>query len=260
MGVRGLLRYCTPIQKPQGGCQDLRIGIDGFSLMFLFREEKRSFEEYLHKLLEKQPRSITFVMDKRASKEKKEVLEERKSLRNKAKEEADSLSLFIQTTELEDCQLYILEKLIAQRERAAWHTYPEYIQWLVSLLDSLSISVIWAKEEADTVLAKGDYDVVISSDSDMLVLGVKRLWIPKTTTEITQTDFLDFLGLEKDLLFELSYLAGCDIQTISHMSIQAAVSNLKFYGSLEKLCQRRPEIVSKEMVEECMRLKQILSI
>ena len=259
MGVRGLLRYCTPIQKKQGSCQDLRIGVDGFSLMFLFREDRTRFEEYLQSLLKQLPKSITFVMDKRASKEKK-VLEERKGLRTKAKEEADSILSFLKSTEVEDSQRSILEKLIVQRERAAWHTYPEYIQWLSSLLHRLNILMVWAKEEADTMLAEDDYDIVISSDSDMLILGVKRLWIPKHSTEITHEDFIQFIGIDEDLLFELAYLAGCDVQPKSHMSIQAAVSNIKFYGSLNNIYKRRPEIVTKEMLEECISLKQILSI
>ena len=97
MGVRGLMGYCKRIQHPiniKGG--KFTIGIDAFSLIFLFREERNSFEKYVRNLLD-HGHTLTFVMDKRAQKEKKEVVDERKGIRKDAKAEASQLTSFTQT-------------------------------------------------------------------------------------------------------------------------------------------------------------------
>jgi 5'-3' exonuclease len=263
MGIRGLFRYCNPIRKHANMNENgLHIGLDGFSLLYLFKEDRSAFEEYLKKLVSV-AKSIDFVMDKRAAKEKRDVVEERKELRKEAKAEAKSLSTFVQSSDFEDLepkQQEMLEKLIAQRERAAWHLYPEYITWLTNILENYKIALVKAPEEADIVLAKGGYDVVISSDSDLLILGAKRLWIPRGVgiqhNEINGEDFIKYIGINGERLFELAYLAGCDVQPKSHMTVAEAVSRLRFYGSLCGIHKKHPEIVSANNISEYKVLKE----
>ena len=87
MGVRGLMTYCRRIQRPVKSRKGLRIGIDAFSLIFLFREKRKEFADFLESL-KKNHSDITFVMDKRAQKEKKETVNERKDIRHTAKIQA----------------------------------------------------------------------------------------------------------------------------------------------------------------------------
>ena len=240
----------------------LHIGVDAFSLLFLFKEDREAFEEYLRKLLLCSA-SMTFVMDKRAAKEKREVVEERKGQRKEAKAEAESLTSFTQTAEFEDLepkQQEMLEKLIAQRERAAWHLYPEYVKWLIELLKKYEIELIWAQEEADIVLAKGNHDIIITSDSDLLILGARRLWIPRGVgiqhNEINGAEFVKYIGFEGDRLFELAFLAGCDVQSRPLMTVAEAVSRLRFYGSLLGIHKKHPELVGDNDVVEYSRLRE----
>uniref|UniRef100_A0A6C0KJK8 XPG-I domain-containing protein n=1 Tax=viral metagenome TaxID=1070528 RepID=A0A6C0KJK8_9ZZZZ len=268
MGVRGLLTYCNPIKrKVNTNVQNLRIGLDGFSLLFLFREEREIFEQYLRDMLAKVGHTdgITLVMDKRAAKEKQEVVQGRKDQRKEAKAEANNLSSFTQSPEFEELdeqQRAILEKTLAQKQRAAWCLYPEYMKWFRSLLKSLEIPIQMAPEEADTVLAKGNYDVVVSSDSDLLILGVKRLWIPELKhkkvqhTEILHTQFINFLGIQDEQLFELAYMAGCDVQPRSLMPIRMAISRLRFYGSIQAIHAKHPEMITSENMDEYARLRR----
>ncbi len=125
------------------------------------------------------------------------------------------------------------------------------------MIHTLGITLIIAEEEADSTLAKGDYDVVISSDSDLLILGVKALWIPgKHTQEILRDDFLNILGLEGEQLYQLAYMCGCDVQPRKIVDIQSAVSLLRFYGSLFKVYERLPTTITKDDIDQYMRLKE----
>jgi 5'-3' exonuclease len=259
MGVRGLMGYCKRIQHPVSVKRNLKIGIDAFSLIFLFREERLSFEKYLQGLLD-HGHNLTFVMDKRAQKEKKEVVDERKEIRKEAKAEASQLTSFTQTdeyAELDDDQRRVVAAALSLKERDAWCLYPEYVKWLKGMIQGLGITLVIAEEEADSALAKGAYDVVISSDSDLLILGVKVLWIPgKKTYEILRGDFLNILGLEGEQLYQLAYMCGCDVQPRKIVDIQTAVSLLRFYGSIFKVYERLPATISKEDIEQYMKLKE----
>jgi 5'-3' exonuclease len=260
MGVRGLMGYCKRIQHPADmSRKGLTIGIDAFSLIFLFREERKSFEKYLQALLNN-GHSLTFVMDKRAQKEKKEVVDERKGIRKEAKAEASQLTSFTQTDEfadLDDDQRRVVEAALSLKERDAWCLYPEYVKWLKEMIQNLGITLVIAEEEADSYLAKGNYEVVISSDSDLLILGAKALWIPGNyTQEILYRDFLNILGLEGEQLYQLAYMCGCDVQPKKIVDIQTAVSLLRFYGSIFKVYERLPTTISKEDIDNYMRLKE----
>jgi 5'-3' exonuclease len=239
MGVRGLMSICKSIKREAQITAGKRIGIDAFSLIFLFREKRTEFQEYLQALGSK-GNSSTFVMDKRAQKEKKEVVDGRKEVRAEAKTEATEITSFTQTDEyegLDSQQRKILEKYLELKRRDAWCLYPEYVKWVKEMVTGLGIPIIMAKEEADTVLARGDYDIVISSDSDLLILGCKTLWIPSThgNTEIRHDEFMRLVGLSQEQLYQMAYLAGCDVQPKKHFSIEKAIELLKQYESLENI-------------------------
>ena len=249
MGVRGLMSYCKRIQKPveihSKDSKVLSLGIDAFSLIFLFREEREKFTEFLKMLHAKH--NMTFVMDKRAQKEKKETVDERKDIRSAAKAQVGEVSSFTQSDtyqELDPQQKKILAQHLALKERDAWCMYPEYVKWVKGMVEALGIPIVMAEEEADTVLAKG-FEVVITSDSDLLILGC-TIWIPRmdSLTQVSQEDFLRLVGLEGEQLYELAFLCGCDVQPRKIVDIQTAVSLLRFYGSIEKIKSVSPDDLS----------------
>jgi 5'-3' exonuclease len=254
MGVRGLMSYCKPIRKVANTNNPQRIGIDAFSLIFLFRERREDFRAYLLSLSKHE---LTFVMDKRAQKEKKETVDERKQVRSDAKQEASEITTFTQTDQfdgLDEQQRKVLEKYLELKRRDAWCLYPEYVKWLKQMVTDLGITIIIAKEEADTVLAKG-YDVVITSDSDLLLHGA-TIWIPNTHDEINHEDFMNHMGLTQEQLYEMAFLSGCDVQPKKFMDIDAAVSLLRFYGSLEAI-QKKRNLLSEAELELWYKLKKI---
>jgi len=257
MGVRGLMSYCKGIKIHADTSIPRRIGIDAFSLIFLFRERREDFRAYLAGLSTHQ---LTFVMDKRAQKEKKETVDERKQVRTDAAEEASEITTFTQTDEfegLDPIQRKVLEKYLELKRRDAWCLYPEYIKWLKGMVTDLGIPIVVAKEEADMVLAKGGYDIVITSDSDLLVHGAS-IWIPTSGLhhEIRHDDFMNHLGLSQDQLYEMAFLAGCDVQPKKFLPIDSAISLLRFYGSLEAI-QKKRNLLTQADLELWYTLKKI---
>ena len=255
MGVRGLMSYCKPIRK-LADTKPRRIGIDAFSLIFLFRERREDFRAYLAGLAS---HDLTFVMDKRAQKEKKETVDERKQVRSEANQEATEISTFTQTDEFEGLdpnQRKVLERYLELKRRDAWCLYPEYVKWLKGMVTDLGIPIVIAKEEADTVLAKG-YDIVITSDSDLLIHGAS-IWIPTSSLhyEITHDDFMNHVGLNQSQIYEMAFLAGCDVQPKKFLPIDSAISLLRFYGSLEAI-QKKRNLLSEEDLELWYKLKKI---
>jgi 5'-3' exonuclease len=237
MGVRGLMSICKSIKREPEPVQGKRIGIDAFSLIFLFREKRAEFQAYLKSLASN---VTTFVMDKRAQKEKKEVVDGRKEVRAEAKTEATEITSFTQTNEYEGLdpqQRKILEKYLELKRRDAWCLYPEYVKWMKEMVNGLGIPILMANEEADTVLARGEYDIIISSDSDLLILGCKTLWIPSTrgNSEIRHDEFMRLVGLSQEQLYQMAYLAGCDVQPKKYFSIEVAIELLKRYKSIEEI-------------------------
>ena len=254
MGVRGLMSYCKPIRRKADTTTTRRIGIDAFSLIFLFRERRDDFRAYLTALSGHQ---LTFVMDKRAQKEKKETVDERKQVRSDANQEASEITTFTQTDEfegLDPMQRKVLEKYLELKRRDAWCLYPDYVKWLKGMVTDLGIPIVIAKEEADTVLAKG-YDIVITSDSDLLLHGC-TIWIPQSNEEINHNDFMNHVGLTQEQLYEMAFLSGCDVQPKKFMDIDAAVSLLRFYGSLEAIQKKRGLLTDSEL-ELWYKLKSI---
>jgi len=256
MGVRGLMTYCTGIQtRASNKHTNKRIGIDAFSIIFLFRDDRERFIEYFKNLKEK-GHTITFVMDRKAQKEKKETVDNRKERRFQAKDKAEEISTFTQTvefSELAEEHQKVIEKTLEKKKRDAWCLYPEYNKWLVKTLEELEIPLVYAKEEADSYLTTGsDFDIIISSDSDLLILGANILWIPKGVGnhyEILKSNFLNHVGLEGRQLYELAFIAGCDIQPKKFTDIITAISWLRFYGSIEVIQKKFPKILSTTDIE-----------
>ena len=266
MGVRGLFTYCKKILRHaqvRPGCslEGKRIGMDGFNILYLFKERTEDLEAYLRGLLDLQLK-ITVYMDSRAAKEKEEVVEKRQAVRAAAKEKVADLEKFTQSDEfkeLEPAQQALLEKKLAQTVAKAWSLTSKHTRWFKKLCADLGIELLWAEQEADEALAAGGYDIVITTDSDLVILGVPIVWIPRAIglqhNEIRLQDFLQFVGLRQDQLLELAFLAGCDVYPRSIKPFGEAVSWLRFYGSLEAAHKRKPAVITAQHLADFARLR-----
>lgn len=272
MGIYGLLSYCRTITNPADmTVRSLRIGIDAFGLVYLFKERTAELEEYIHSLL-RLDHTLIFILDKKANKEKQKTIQMRQEKREVANKKVKELTELIQSPSFETLDEKIKEKTkgeLLKKKKASWHFNNAHKKWFLGFLKTLqeegkSVEIISAQEEADDDLAKGNFDRVISADSDLLLLGCKILWIPLGNhikhNEIIGETFTNYIGLNKEQLYELSYLVGCDVQVRKIVPIDVAVSWLRFYGSLEILVKKFPHKLKQSDLDEYKRLKETVWI
>lgn len=257
MGVRGFFSYIRSVKKYANVIKNpqLNIGVDAFCILYLFRSKTESLQAYIRGLLSLEYK-LTIIMDKKAPKEKKEVVEARKEARKEARGDANDIQSYVNSeefAELDEALQATLKKFVAQKEHEGWYLTPAHMEWFVNFVKELGCEVIWAEGEADDCLAAGGYDIVISSDSDLFVLGVDHVWVPRGVglqhDSYKLQDILGYLGLTQDKLIELSFLAGCDTQPKSYLSFSVAVSWLRFFGSLTGIVEKHPETLSPADLE-----------
>lgn len=253
------MTYCASLKTHPHNSRPSRIGIDAFCILYLFRTDTVSLETYLRTLLS-HGHALTLVVDRRAVKEKQETVDARRAGRAAAAAEADALSEFVATPEfieLTESEQAVIQRKLSLQKRDAWRVSGSHIRALAALADTLGIGWKMADAEADETLAAmsraGEAQIVISSDSDLLILGVERLWIPSLNgshMEISGLEFRRFLGLAGERVYELAFLAGCDVHPRSIAPVAMAVSWLRFYGSLQKVHERFPDKVTEtDMIE-----------
>ncbi len=256
MGVRGLFRLLQDVRrvatlKPQDG---LTIGLDAFCILYLFKTHQDELEAYLDSLLANRY-TLTMLMDRKAQKEKAAVVEQRKELRAEKRAEAKELEEVIHSadfTALDPDAQEILTTTLLHKQNSGWQLTPEHTKWFQTMLESKGISLVYAKEEADSELARGGFDCVISSDSDLVILGCPCLLVPKkgkhgiTHEMYRYTDVQKALQLNGKQLYELAFLAGCDVQPTPFTDIETAASWLRFYGSLAAIAHKKPTVLKPE--------------
>lgn len=251
--------------------KSLRIGIDTFGLVYLFKERTTELEEYIQSLLRLE-HTLIFILDKKANKEKQKTIQIRQQKRQDASEKVKELIKIIESPEFQTLDKTEQEQTkgeLVKKKKASWHFNSAHKKWFLGVLDTLvkegkTVQVVSAVEEADDDLAKGEFDRVISCDSDLLLLGCKVLWIPRGIgiqhNEILGATFHNFIGLDKEQLYQLSYLVGCDVQIRKIVPMPTAVSWLRFYGSLEVLVKKFPHKLKQDDLDEYKRLKETVWI
>lgn len=256
MGVRGLFTYSQHLKRrvKLHTVTGQHLGIDGHGLLYLFKDDTSGLVTYL-KTLQALSGKLTIILDKRTPKEKEATLEKRREQRGAAAAKQEELEEFTHSEEFETLEEESKEKVlkeITRQARKAWRLTSAHIRWFKEVCATENLQLVWAPGEADDVLACGsDFYAVISSDSDILLLGARRLWVPRGTQlafdEYDQEDFTRFLALDtRALRLQLAFLAGCDVQSHSIVPFSTAVSWLRFYGSLAQIHARHPEKVSKD--------------
>lgn len=257
MGVKGLQNFIKKysVSKSLNDLlnrknEKLRIGIDISFYIYRWQADVEKIIQFLRKIEENKHR-IILVFDGKAEEGKIWESQRRKEVRDNETKTAESIYELLRSEEdISDDQRFLMEQLALQHQKKGWSLKNDIRRSLKEKLYIEKFPMVKAKGEADGLLAamsaKGDLDLVISGDMDLLAMGAKVLWTP-------HEDGLNFCEYNREhILKELnlgdwqfrSLCAMCFTeasQEQNNFSIYEAYQMLKVFRSLSILKSKYPE-------------------
>lgn len=228
-----------------------KIGIDMFSLVYTHR----SFIDELLELIKSWSsigHEITCVWDGTAPKDKQEIIEQRKKLRESATESKSELQGYLEKFE-KDLSEEDIEKIKSSISSLAWQGWHLTGSLKREIKEKLGTSIkhIYAPGEADDILVsmafQGDIDIILSLDSDLFAMGGERIWrllrIHNSwiTEDIKIEEVCNNEGITLAMLQDACFLAGwerCHLTGLSYMPFQVALNRIKYYSSLQEILKK----------------------
>ena len=276
MGIRGVWTYFHRSFNSVDPCkiEPLTLGIDMFSLVYTHRE---SLDELLNKIKgwSDHGHKITCVWDGTAPQEKQQIIEERRTNRNTAKEKKGELEEYLKEygNELELEDLTKIQSAIDSLSWKSWHLTGTLKREIQTTLGP-DILHVFAAGEADDVLIEMIFekkvDVVLSLDSDIFAMGAPRIWRLMhqkgkwLTEDINVEQVCNEWGITLSILQDASCLAGWDRchpkgppKGQEFVPFSKALSLVKFYGKLNAVIDKNPEMAVSQGQEALVNLRQL---
>jgi len=263
MGIRGLYSaiksYAVPIHPAHE--EPLVIGVDTYALFYKYKENLTDLFTFIETLCCKKHRVI-FIVDGVPPVEKQQELQLRKNQRKAAHTQAAALRAFLQepsSQDLDSGARAVLESKVLQYESESWAVYRELREEFVRMAKEKEYEVRFSQGEADTDLLamafSNEIQVVLGNDMDYFVGGVERLWVlmkdTKDIQEFRRSAISKELGIQLDSWKDIAILSGYEkAPELRRVPASHAISLLRFYGSLEKVLLKRPELLRGCTVDE----------
>jgi 5'-3' exonuclease len=247
MGVKGLYTYVKKYrtERPYNSILNgppLRIGFDAMSMLYKYKEKYEEMYPVLQ-AMQAAGHILLFVFDGKSPPEKQEEVKDRRQVREEAVEQATKLQAHLEENDLEESERHIIESSILRLKTQAWHMTREIRQAVQAVFTRFGIHYIKATQEADDTLlslsAAGKLDVIVSTDTDYLLSGIPRLWIPyrKGTDgveEVIMSKLLAGLQMTPAMFLDAGILCGVE-PLYKRLSIQTHIAFrwIKYYKSIE---------------------------
>ena len=270
MGVRGLYSclkaYAIPVYPRDE--EPLHIGIDTYALFYKFKENLEDLFAFV-KSIQCGKHTVLFVLDGVAPPEKQEELALRRAQRKEAAQHARALRNFLdESSELTVDVRDALVTKIKQYDDEAWVVYKELRERFVEKATAQGYEVLCSEGEADTDLlrlaSQGHIQVVLANDMDYFVGGVERLWIVHKDIygirEFQRSAISRALSLSSEAWKDIAILAGYEkTPHLRRVRTTMAISYLQTYGSLERLFEKRKDLLGEHTVEEFLTARAFFS-
>ena len=266
MGVKGLYSCIKsqshPVDFPQ--VKPSKLGLDAYPFLYKFKYDMEGCFSLFEKL-QAAGHQCTIYVDGNPPQEKLEELASRRQQREQAYKQAEALKAFLQdsekSSELDEDAKKLIEKQIAAYQVESYSIKKETRDLFLRKVEEAKIPLILCEGESDERLIqaslKGEVDIVVANDMDLFVGGVERLWIlGKTNTdplflEFIRSDITKHLGLHSKSWVDIALLAGYEkTPQLKRTSVQQAITWVRYYGCLENLFSRRPELLQDARLED----------
>ena len=237
------------------------------SMLYNYKANYADMYPTLKELLS-QGHKLIFIFDGKTPVEKETEVKERRTIREGATQQASTIKEYLASeTSISKNERQVLEYSVARLEFKGWHITRNIRQAFQEALKDMGIPYMKAVEEADNVLvdmaAAGKLDVVVSTDMDFLLSGVKRLWIPFRITsydgfeEIQMDELLKGEGITEEGLRDIGILCGVELlRGKVSVNTNMAFSWIRHYKSIEAILESRIEepqldiLKDKELLEK----------
>ncbi len=267
MGIKGLYSCLKSQSHPISFDQipAAKLGLDAYPFLYKFKHDLDSCLS-LFSTLESAGHTCTIYVDGNPPQEKLEELASRRQQREQAYKQAEALKAFLEDPEksgtLDASARHILEKQIHAYQVESFSIKKELRElFMHRVKNETKIPIVLCEGESDTALIqaslKGEVDIVIANDMDLFVGGVERLWILGKTNadplflEFLRSDITRHFGLRYQSWRDIAILAGYEkVPQLKRTSVQQAITWIRYYGSLENLLSRRPELLQANTLQE----------
>jgi hypothetical protein len=256
MGVRGLQNFIRQYSIPKS-LEDLldpknqrqRIGIDISFYMYRWQGDIERILGFI-KSLQTNKQHVILAFDGRAEDGKMWEAQRRRDAREVELQSANKILQMLETEELSDEQRFMLERKAAEHQKRGWSLTKDVRYAIKERFYQERIPMVKAQGEADGLLAsmsaRGDLDIIISGDMDLLAMGARVLWTPLEDCihyrEYNRDGILQELGMSDWQFRSLCAMCFTEAsQEQNNFNIQQAYQMIKVFRSLTVLKQKYPD-------------------
>jgi 5'-3' exonuclease len=245
MGVKGLFQFLKQYEKqvnPIKYCRGKNVAIDTFWFLHQSKGNVQKIEKLLLPIINT-AKQVYCVFDGRPPQEKREQLQQQAQKRREILDTIERIEHFMKNPfqRLSNSDRYHIQNYVEQLKRQAWSPTPDYVNSIKKWLQLQGAIVIQAEEEADDALVNlelyGTVDLIITNDSDLLVLGSSHLM---RLYNVNEAGLYDTKYILKNLRF--TELMWHDFMYLSkHMDtqdVQLAYSLVSVYKDIDYALQK----------------------
>ena len=264
MGVKGLFQFLKRFEKDvhiPSYVSGKSVGIDIFWFLHQSKGDMFHLQNNLLQII-KYAQKVHCVFDGAPTLERKLQLEEQTQKRNELHQSIQQIEKFLKYpfSRLTNSDRYCINSYLNQLRRQAWQPSPEYIDYVKNWLYSKGCEINQAPDEADNALIelekKGVISIVITNDSDLLILGsskVLRTISPLRGSVFDKKRICDILGFTASQWDDFMYLC----KHMKDKDVNLAYSLISVYKELEYVLQKYYTIYKDELISDSV-FEQIL--
>jgi 5'-3' exonuclease len=255
MGVKGLFQFLKRFEKivhVPSSVAGKSIGIDIFWFIHQSKGDMFDFQNSLLPYI-KYAKEIYCVFDGNPSNEKKHQLEDNYQKRKEILQSIEQIEKFLKYpfNQISSQDRHLINDYLQQLKRQIWQPSPQYIEEIKNWLVKKGCEVYQAFGEADNMLINLEKDdiieLIVTNDSDLLVLGSKKVIRPISTLRCSIFDIqyiCDIIGFTAKQWNDFMYLC----KNMKDNDILLAYSLISVYKELDYAIQKYETLYKDELI------------
>jgi hypothetical protein len=257
MGVKGLFQFLKRFEKDiylPSLVSNKSVGIDIFWFLHQSKGDLFAFQNSVLQIVNNAAK-VHCVFDGAAPEDKRELLNQQAQKRKTLLESIRQIEKFLNYpfNRLTSDDRRHIQNYLNQLKRQAWQPPPDYIQAAKTWLQKKGCEIYQAEGEADEILInlenKGIIDVIVTNDSDLLVIGSKNIVRPISSIRgalFSQDRICEILGFTAQQWSDFMFLC----KHMRENDVLLAYSLISVYKELDYGLQKYATIHNRSLIED----------